>query len=121
MQSHARSLRTWAHPGPTPSFIIREIDPMKSQLLLGSIVVLVIVVFAAFVTAATPAKKGTMNTQKAATESEHISKTDAEWKQQLTPEQYRVLRQKGTEIAFTGKYWNNHAKGAYLCAACGYE
>ena len=48
-----------------------------------------------------------------------ITKTDAEWKQQLTPEQYRILRQQGTEIAFTGKDWDNHAKGTYVCAADG--
>lgn len=48
-----------------------------------------------------------------------IEKTDAEWKRQLTPEQYRVLRHEGTETAFTGKYWNHHAKGAYTCAGCG--
>ena len=50
-----------------------------------------------------------------------VEKTDAEWKKQLTKEQYRILRQKGTEPAFTGAYWNNHAKGSYLCAACGLE
>ncbi len=50
-----------------------------------------------------------------------VHKTDAEWKKELTPEQYDVLRQKGTERAFTGKYWNNHADGQYLCAACGLE
>jgi peptide-methionine (R)-S-oxide reductase len=41
------------------------------------------------------------------------------WKEKLTPEQYRVLRQKGTERAFTGALYNNHAKGTYECAACG--
>src|SRR5215831_16948194 len=50
-----------------------------------------------------------------------VTKTDAEWKKSLTPEQYRVLRQKGTEPAFTGAFWNNHAKGVYKCAACGLE
>src|SRR5262249_16779935 len=50
-----------------------------------------------------------------------VEKTDAEWKKELTPEQYNVLREKGTEIAFTGRYWNNHAKGVYRCAACGLE
>ncbi|HWA83847.1 MAG TPA: peptide-methionine (R)-S-oxide reductase MsrB [Fimbriimonadaceae bacterium] len=50
-----------------------------------------------------------------------VIKTDAEWKKILTPEQYDILRQKGTERAFTGKYWNNHAAGAYVCAACGQE
>ena len=48
-----------------------------------------------------------------------VEKTDAQWKKVLSGEQYRVLRRKGTEIAFTGAYWNQHARGAYLCAACG--
>lgn len=47
-----------------------------------------------------------------------VVKTDDEWKQLLTPLQYRVLREKGTEVAFTGEYWDNHKKGTYLCAAC---
>ena len=46
-------------------------------------------------------------------------KTDTEWRSELTPEQYRVLRQAGTEYAFTGKYWNHHANGDYACAGCG--
>ena len=50
-----------------------------------------------------------------------VQKTDAQWRQELTPEQYRVLREKGTERAFTGKYVNNHADGTYHCAACGAE
>lgn len=48
-----------------------------------------------------------------------IEKTDAEWRKELTPEQYHVLREKGTEPAFTGKYHANHAEGIYKCAACG--
>lgn len=49
----------------------------------------------------------------------HVEKSDAEWKKTLTAEQYQVLRQKATEIAFTGAYWNNHEAGTYYCAACG--
>jgi peptide-methionine (R)-S-oxide reductase len=50
---------------------------------------------------------------------EKVVKSEAEWKQILTPEQYHVLRQKGTERAFTGKYWNHHEDGSYSCAGCG--
>ena len=45
-------------------------------------------------------------------------KTDAEWRQVLTPEQYRIMRQKGTEGAFTGQYWNNKDEGLYRCTGC---
>ncbi len=50
---------------------------------------------------------------------EKIEKTDAEWKAELTPEQYRVARQHGTERAFAGEYWDNHKDGVYKCVACG--
>lgn len=47
--------------------------------------------------------------------------SDEEWRERLNDEQYRVLRQKGTERAFTGEYWNHKGDGIYLCAACGQE
>jgi peptide-methionine (R)-S-oxide reductase len=48
-----------------------------------------------------------------------IVKSDRKWREQLTPEQYRVTRQKGTERAFTGKYYHHKEKGAYQCVSCG--
>jgi peptide-methionine (R)-S-oxide reductase len=50
-----------------------------------------------------------------------ITKTDEQWREQLTPEQYAVARKKGTERAFTGKYWDNHEAGMYKCVCCGAE
>ena len=48
-----------------------------------------------------------------------VMKTDAEWRKQLTPEQYHVAREHGTERAFTGPYWNEKASGMYNCVCCG--
>ena len=59
------------------------------------------------------AARGKLQQQK------QIIKTEGEWKKILTPEQYRIVRKKGTERAFTGKYWDHHAKGVYKCVACG--
>jgi peptide-methionine (R)-S-oxide reductase len=50
-----------------------------------------------------------------------VVKTDQEWREQLTPEQYRVARRAGTERAFTGQYWNHKGKGIYRCVCCGNE
>jgi peptide-methionine (R)-S-oxide reductase len=63
----------------------------------------------------TPSVNATTNMS---TTIQRLTKTDEEWRRQLTPEQYRVTRQKGTERAFTGQYWNNHDVGTYLCVAC---
>ncbi len=53
--------------------------------------------------------------------AEKIEKTDAEWREELTEEEYCILRRKGTEPAFTGEYNDKKEPGAYLCAACGKE
>jgi len=51
--------------------------------------------------------------------NDKVQKTDDEWRTELTPEQYAICRCSATERAFTGKYWDHHATGTYLCAACG--
>ncbi len=53
--------------------------------------------------------------------SEKVIKTETEWREILTPEQYRVLREKGTERAFTGEYYDFKGEGIYVCTACGNE
>jgi peptide-methionine (R)-S-oxide reductase len=69
----------------------------------------------------TPAAEGALKlTQRGGNiQMTKINKTDAEWREILTPDQYRVTREKGTERAFTGQYVDNHDKGVYVCVACG--
>jgi peptide-methionine (R)-S-oxide reductase len=51
--------------------------------------------------------------------ADKLSKSPEEWRQQLTPEQYHVTRERGTERAFSGKYWDTHTQGTYKCICCG--
>jgi peptide-methionine (R)-S-oxide reductase len=62
-----------------------------------------------------------MSEKIAKTTPEKIVKSDEEWRRELTPEQFRIMREGGTERAFTGAYYANHERGEYVCAACGSE
>lgn len=91
---------------------------MLKNVALGSIV---LVLAAGLFYSQAQSNRATAQTMAASRASEKfpVAHTDAEWKKQLTPEQYHVLRQQGTERAFSGKYHDNHAAGDYYCVGCG--
>jgi peptide-methionine (R)-S-oxide reductase len=91
------------------NFNAKQITRMKSYLLL----VFILLSLFYLLTASISAGEKAMNEFKMPSESE--------LKQKLTPEQYKILRQQGTERAFSGKYTNNHEKGVYVCPVCGQE
>ena len=85
----------------------------------------ILVVCWAFTACAQSSKQASATTTNEDTNMEpktgKVVKTDAEWRAQLTPEQYRVTREQGTERAFTGDYWDHKAEGVYTCVSCGNE
>ena len=89
-----------------------KFDQKKNYLVMKKIIILIITV--ALFNCNGNAQKN--NSQK--TNTFKVSKTDAEWKKQLTPEQYYVLRQNGTEVKFSSALNKNYGKGVYVCAAC---
>lgn len=66
-------------------------------------------------------ERGASADQEAQTMSDRVVKSEDQWRCELTPQQYHVTREKGTERAFTGEYWNHHGDGNYVCVACGQE
>jgi len=63
----------------------------------------------------------TAKVQKTGVQKTGVRKTEEEWRNELTPEQYRIAREKGTERAFTGEYWDTKEAGVYACVCCGQE
>lgn len=94
---------------------------MVSAHLTGTVRAPVLAVLAASAAACAGREAEVTRDEDAApgTAMEKIHRTDAEWRAQLTPEQYHVTREGGTEMAFSGAYWSTKEPGTYLCAGCG--
>ncbi len=92
-------------------------DSMTMQINAAFAALLISVLLAGCSSRTVGAKATMENKNKEAIDLQNLP--DSEWRKRLTPEQYQVARQKGTERAFTGKYWNNHEKGTYKCVGCG--
>lgn len=108
------------------SIVPRSIVPLLRVRLLRAPVLLAVALLAVSAgcsrgQSAPPQTKATPPTAPAVNPplGEKLKVTDAEWKTRLTPEQYHVLREQGTERAFTGYLWDHHEHGVYRCAACG--
>ncbi len=87
-------------------------------LVMGTLIV-VGAAIAGVVATSSPEKRTAPMSTKPEPSKTPVDERDAEWQRRLTPEQYHVTRKAGTERAFTGKYWDNHATGRYKCVCCG--
>lgn len=97
---------------------------MKAIKFLSIVTLSVVIIYGCSVKSSVKINKdANSNTVSDSTEfkGEKLRKSNEEWKAQMTSEQYEVMREKGTERAYTGKYWDNHEKGIYKCSACGLE
>jgi peptide-methionine (R)-S-oxide reductase len=98
---------------------------MKTQLTLGLVVAMSLCACDRGARATDPATRAaaaaTTSPHKNVERTDKVTKSNEEWKKVLTAEQYRILREKGTEPAFENKYWDNHDAGIYKCAGCELE
>jgi peptide-methionine (R)-S-oxide reductase len=90
----------------------------RQKIIAGSLLALIVILTAGYA-AQQKAQLDKNKNKRESAMTDKVEKTEEQWRKELTPEQYYVLREEGTERAFTGAYWNNHDKGTYHCAACG--